>query len=232
MTQMTNRQYKQQETGTSPTPLKQWPAINGNSPWQRTLRVFRNGRVKLPRVLGPLLLVHYVMSGCVPLVLWPLSAIHLKAGIALLVILAGIGIRIWSRGHHVQNTLYTNGPYALVQHPLYLGTFLISYGVCVILNDWLLTVVYLAYFSIFYAATILSEEISMYDKFGQTYSIYFSRTPSIVPYRFSGLHLRDLGGWSWGEFRKTTELRSSMLYLCIPLFLILFSRAMTAFYAW
>jgi protein-S-isoprenylcysteine O-methyltransferase Ste14 len=211
--------------------IKTWPSTN-DGPWQKTLRIFRHWRVKLPRVLGPLLLAHYILSNCTPLALWPLSAIGVKAGVAMGVILAGIAIRIWSRGHHVQNTLYTNGPYALVQHPLYLGTFLISYGVCLILNDWLITVVYLAYFFVFYSATILSEEISMYNKFGQVYSIYFSKTPSIIPYRFSSIHLKDLGGWSFAEFRKTTELRSSLLYLCIPVVLVLFSNLVAALQTW
>ncbi len=210
---------------------RKWPSID-NSPWQRTLRVFRSGRVKLPRVLGPLLLAHYILSGCIPLTLWPLTAASIKAVVALIVILIGSAIRIWARGHHVQNTLYTNGPYALVQHPLYLGTFMISYGVCLILDDWLITIAYLMYFGVFYTATILSEEISMFNKFGQVYATYFSRTPSIFPYRIACIRLQDLGGWSFRELRKTTELRSAVLYLCAPLFVILFSHLVTAFHAW
>jgi hypothetical protein len=128
--------------------------------------------------------------------------------------------------------LYTSGPYAIVQHPLYLGTFLISYGTCLILNSWLLTLVYLLYFTVFYSATILSEEMSMFKAFGPSYAAYFSRTPSIIPFRFAGIRLQDLGGWSLREFCTTTELRSSLLYLCIPLFLMLFPRLLATIQTW
>lgn len=41
----------------------------------------------------------------------------------------GIAIRVWGCGHLRKNKeLITSGPYAHVQHPLYLGTFLIAFG--------------------------------------------------------------------------------------------------------
>ena len=44
----------------------------------------------------------------------------------------GIGLRIWACGHLRKNqALVTSGPYAHVQHPLYLGTFLIACGAIV-----------------------------------------------------------------------------------------------------
>src|SRR5262245_5715006 len=45
---------------------------------------------------------------------------------------AGIGLRVWACGHLRKNReLTTSGPYAHVQHPLYLGTFLIALGAIV-----------------------------------------------------------------------------------------------------
>ena len=43
--------------------------------------------------------------------------------------LLGIAVRVWGCGHLQKNRLVvTSGPYAHVQHPLYLGTFLIALG--------------------------------------------------------------------------------------------------------
>jgi protein-S-isoprenylcysteine O-methyltransferase Ste14 len=57
---------------------------------------------------------------------WPTFAAG--AGMAAI----GIALRIWGCGHLRKNMdLITSGPYAHVQHPLYLGTFLIALGAIV-----------------------------------------------------------------------------------------------------
>ena len=52
---------------------------------------------------------------------------HAAAGIIFLV--SGVLIRFWARGHFERVRLFTTGPYALVRHPLYLGSLFIVVGV-------------------------------------------------------------------------------------------------------
>ena len=50
-------------------------------------------------------------------------------------VLAGVGVRVWAVGYLVKTArLTTDGPYAYVRHPLYLGTLLIGIGVLVMLG--------------------------------------------------------------------------------------------------
>lgn len=57
---------------------------------------------------------------------WPTYAVG--CGLAAI----GIAFRVWGCGHLRKNReLATSGPYAHVQHPLYLGTFLIAAGAIV-----------------------------------------------------------------------------------------------------
>ena len=81
--------------------------------------------MNLKRISVRQILVYGVSVGvlCLARPVWP--AFLVGCGFAA----AGIAFRIWGCGHLRKNQqLTTSGPYAHVQHPLYLGTFLVSLG--------------------------------------------------------------------------------------------------------
>ena len=52
-------------------------------------------------------------------------------------ILTGLFIRSWSAGIlRKTEVLVTSGPYAVVRNPLYVGSFLMMFGFCLLMNDW------------------------------------------------------------------------------------------------
>lgn len=81
--------------------------------------------MNLRRISIRQILVYCVSAGvlCLARPVWPTFLV----GCAFAA--AGIALRIWGCGHLRKNLqLTTSGPYARVQHPLYLGTFLITLG--------------------------------------------------------------------------------------------------------
>ena len=69
----------------------------------------------------------------------------------LLFVGAGEALRFWAAGHIRKNDeLTTSGPYAHLQSPLYLGSFIVGTGLCIMARNpviWVLTAVvfFLAY---------------------------------------------------------------------------------------
>ena len=97
-------------------------------------------------------------------------------------IVVGEFLRIWAVGYAGASTrartlgaardLVTTGPYSYVRNPLYLGNFLLSFGVCLIANVyWLVAVLIVGYFSQ-YLPIIALEEAYLLASCGQAYQAY------------------------------------------------------------
>ena len=97
-----------------------------------------------------------------------------------------------------ENRMATNGPYAVVRHPQYIGFFLVVFGEGVV--HWP-TVFSLTAFPIIVGAYVLlarREERQMVDRFGDDYREYRKRVPMFLPRRadwrrLSGGSLPDVG---------------------------------------
>lgn len=86
------------------------------------------------------------------------------------------------------NILTVNGIYSMTRNPLYLGTFIIAFGILIqifslshILLSILLWLFVIFSFSIIYYKTIKSEEEFLLSKFGNDYLRYLREVPSILP---------------------------------------------------
>ncbi|MBI3911458.1 MAG: isoprenylcysteine carboxylmethyltransferase family protein [Armatimonadetes bacterium] len=102
----------------------------------------------------------------------------------MLLIMAGAGIRICARGwkYEVSNHgLVTDGLYGYVRHPLYLGSFTIGLGLCVIIGvPWFL----LAYTVCFWAGhvpVILKEESHLARRWPDAYAAYRRQVRAFLP---------------------------------------------------
>jgi len=144
--------------------------------------------------------------------------ISAMAIIALILVLAGALIRFWARGQFVKGQLLTTGPYAIVRHPLYLGSLLVIAGMLVQLNDRLFNLgVMIPLVIVFYGAAIIYEERSLEKRFGRQWQLYKAKTPAIIPSLQNWPIRRYIGKWSWKAYLATGELRMTLALLSLPL---------------
>ena len=80
------------------------------------------------------------------------------------------------------HTLKTNGPYALVRHPMYLGIVLFHLGASLALQSPLLLAATALFVVPFTAIRIGAEERVLRDAFGDRYLRYAERVSALIPF--------------------------------------------------
>lgn len=134
---------------------------------------------------------------------------------------AGIAIRIWGCGHLRKNVeMISSGPFAHVQHPLYLGTFLVALGAMLAAGSprmpalliW--TVIapafVLAFFGFYLPKKRRVEGERLAKRFGAAFSEWHAAVPPFVP-SLSAYPNADGRRWSWRVFRGNHELEMDVL---------------------
>src|SRR4051812_1945865 len=112
--------------------------------------------------------------------------------LGLVVAFCGQALRFYTLGQVQEGTsgqgsrleaarLNTQGPYAHVRNPLYLGNLGICLGLLLIANDPWVYVVGLAFFFGEYHFIIRAEENFLRARFGEEYSCYLEAVPRWVP---------------------------------------------------
>jgi protein-S-isoprenylcysteine O-methyltransferase Ste14 len=102
-------------------------------------------------------------------------------------VLLGQLIRVSARGFKAQNSengnnLIQDGPYSMVRNPMYLGIFLISLGVVLLLFKWWVFFIFVVFFIIRYMLLIKSEEKKLKVLFTEAYASYCKKvTHRIFP---------------------------------------------------
>ena len=138
-------------------------------------------------------------------------------------IVIGEFLRMWAVGYAGASTrarslgaardLVTTGPYSYVRNPLYLGNFLLSFGVCLVANVyWLIAVLIIGYFSQ-YLPIIALEEGYLLESCGQVYQMYQEQVPRFVP-RFSPYPNPSTHDFSWTRAMKS-EKRTLTAIACV-----------------
>jgi len=119
------------------------------------------------------------------------------AGIPL--IFLGIVVRMWASGHVKKNKkLATDGPYAYVRHPLYVGNILLLVGFSISSGLWwsFLLMAFLLY--LYYPPTIKYEDTKLHKLFGEDWerwrAVTWALVPSLKPYPSE-----EKGGWSFSQ---------------------------------
>jgi len=159
----------------------------------------------------------YIPLILIPLLLLEADHFHLASGndlantiyelLCLLISLSGEFVRIITIGFVPPGTsgrntksqrataLNTTGIYSITRNPLYLGNYLIIFGITLLSQSWELVVINSLLFIMFYTPIILVEEEFLLDKFGDEYRDYVFRVPCFFP-GFS-LWVPAESGWSW-----------------------------------
>jgi protein-S-isoprenylcysteine O-methyltransferase Ste14 len=139
--------------------------------------------------------------------------------IGAILVLAGVLVRLWARGYFEKGRLFTTGPYALVRHPLYLGSFLIVIGILCQLNSRLNWSIIIPIFGFFHGIAIIYEERSLAIRFGETWTAYKSQIPPLVPSLRSLLNANISEKWDLCRFLRTHEYITTVIVLSLPLFI-------------
>ncbi|MCD6310917.1 MAG: isoprenylcysteine carboxylmethyltransferase family protein [Elusimicrobia bacterium] len=110
-----------------------------------------------------------------------MSKIFLITGAAIIAL--GEFFRIWGCGHLVKTKeLIISGPYAHLRHPLYTGTYLITFGFCMMAGMWwLLIVSQLIYALYYYPRKEIVEGFRLAAIYGEDYFKYMRTVPALIP---------------------------------------------------
>ena len=179
--------------------------------WRKNLSLHPNlfrGLVAIKRSrtkIGMVLAAYCVTEG-----LWrdeaPFDLMHPNAYVmvGLVLVIAGVSLRVAAHGCLAKKeAMATQGVYSLCRHPLYLGSILLSYGFCFLLDDPENFVVATLYFAVFYTVTIIWEEIRLAEHYGEAHREYCRTTPLLLP----------LGGFRAGDFAWKRALGAGSLTL-------------------
>ena len=123
-----------------------------------------------------------------------------------LLLLAGLAIRSWAAGTLAKSqSLIRIGPYALVRNPLYLGSFLMMFGFCLLVHDWQSIWFIVGPIAAMYALVVRHEEAKLAQSFPHDWPAYAAATPRYLPRRWSAAALR---GWTVKRWLANREQRT------------------------
>jgi len=110
--------------------------------------------------------------------------------ISVVVICIGLSLRAWAAacaGGHTRSDrieaplLITDGPYAFVRNPIYLGSFVLGLGMVGLLGDPWLLAPHLLVFGVFFCMIVPAEEQFLARTFGEEYERFRKAVPKLFP---------------------------------------------------
>lgn len=181
-----------------------------SSPFRRRIAEFIvRRRVPISLVVFIALIGEDVLNGVKPHNLATLGEHHATWGITL--VLAGLAIRSWAAGTlHKWTELTTVGPYALVRHPLYVGSYLMMIGFCTIIDDGENILFVMGPIFAMYLAAVFKEERKLAQRFPAQWADFAQRTPRFLPRR---LPVRPFEAWSAHQWLGNREYQALLASL-------------------
>lgn len=125
-------------------------------------------------------------------------------GLAL--VLAGLLVRTWAAGTlRKQRQLARTGPYAVIRHPLYFGSFLMMVGFGTLIHDPLTLWVVAGPVAWLYWQAVKSEERHIAKLFPTEWPAYAAAVPRFLPWRLAHSRFHD---WSAAQWLLNHEYRA------------------------
>lgn len=196
----------------------------------KTSRLITRWRIPLGFLVVTILIIENLMVGVQPNSLFSLfeSPTSLAGSFGLIVVLAGVGLRAWAAGTIMKaKEVSCTGPYALSRHPLYVGSFLIAVGFCIIMGNNLINILAVFAFALLiYLPKMIVEEREMRDQFGSAYDDYRAQTSAFIPLKIPksifgasyGLGTSQrLGTWNRNQYLKHREYRAGAVAIIVML---------------
>jgi protein-S-isoprenylcysteine O-methyltransferase Ste14 len=129
------------------------------------------------------------------------------------IVLLGAFLRSWAAGVlHKTETLAKQGPYAIIRHPLYMGSLLIALGFCTITGDLVNIITILVLAVVLYVPKKIYEEKKLAGAFGDQWSVYTSEVPAFFPYKVPSLSAVR-SGFSLERWRYNREYEAALVCL-------------------
>jgi protein-S-isoprenylcysteine O-methyltransferase Ste14 len=173
----------------------------------RVLVIVKRLRTKVGLAVAAWCLIEGILFDEVP---FDLARPNAWVVVGLILVATGIALRFAAHGSiRKHEQLATTGVYSLCRHPLYLGSMLLTYGFCCLLDDGENWAYATAYFAVFYPLTIAWEEIRLADRYGEAHGEYRRRTPLLIPFgrfRADGFSVRRALSTGGGLLLAVTAL--------------------------
>jgi protein-S-isoprenylcysteine O-methyltransferase Ste14 len=171
------------------------------SRWRRLRSFLVRRRVRITFVVFLILILEDVAERVKPHSLGQIGDAHTLIGLSL--ILAGLGLRSLAAGIlHKASKLTMSGPYAVVRHPLYIGSFMMMLGFCALIDDsenlWFVLGPLLA----LYAYRIHLEERTLAAHFSGQWDEYAKEVPRFIPRRWP---TRSFAHWNATQWMRNRE---------------------------
>lgn len=179
--------------------------VNPERSWTSRIGVFlSDNRVRISVIVFALLVAEDVVTGVNPHD--PLNARDPKALAGLTLVVAGLAIRSWAAGIVRKNAqLATSGPYGLVRHPLYFGSFLLMIGFCLLIDDYENIFIVLGPILWIYLLRMRDEEHLLAEKFPDAWPKYVAKVPKLIPWR---LTRHGLASWNAEQWYRNREYQA------------------------
>ena len=146
----------------------------------------------------------------------------------LLVSLLGVFVRVYTVGHTPANTsgrntekqvadsLNKTGIYSTVRHPLYLGNFLMYFGIALLTCNIAFILMFILIFWLYYERIMYAEEQFLRRKFSEEYLAWSEHVPAFFP-KFKGFVKPSLP-FSWKKVLKKEKNGVFFLFLIFCIF--------------
>lgn len=174
--------------------------LNSN-PWHKFVEFLLYRRVRITAFIFIALVVEDLLTRVQPHNLIEVRDYHVFGGLGLVV--TGLALRTWAAGTLQKRVeLAQNGPYQLVRHPLYVGSFLMMVGFCLLVGDRENLWVVFGPILFLYILRAVSEEKYLANLFPEQWPEFIRRVPRFVPRRLPTAMFED---WSLAQWLKNRE---------------------------
>ena len=125
---------------------------------------------------------------------------------SLIAVVMGLLVRSWAAGTlKKQRQLATGGPYSIVRHPLYFGTFLMMIGFGTLIRDPMTLWIIAGPVAWLYWQAIKSEERRMSRLFPAEWPKYTANVARVIP---RSLRLPRQSNWSLAQWFRNSEYQA------------------------
>jgi protein-S-isoprenylcysteine O-methyltransferase Ste14 len=140
--------------------------------------------------------------------------------LGLLPFAIGAAIRLWASGHVKKDAeLATDGPYAFVRHPLYVGNILLLLGFCLASGLWWSWPLGLLFLLAFYPPAIRQEDAKLERLFGEKWRSWRAGTSALIP-RLTPFGRSGGGAWSFRQSLMSNGEPVIAAFLCVLMFVL------------
>lgn len=141
--------------------------------------------------------------------------------VGVVFIIIGEAVRLWASGHVKKNKmLATDGPYALVRHPLYVGNILVLFGFCIASMLWWSFVLMAFLLWFYYPPAISYEDNKLRNLFGEQWENWSRDIHALIP-TFKTKSPQGSSEWSFKQSLLQNGEPVIALYLLVFLYLLL-----------